>query len=118
EAPMRIAIDDLLAKVQLEERVYRLRCVEAWSLIVPWTGFPLSRLLELARPLSSARYVRFETFLDPDTATGQRQVWYPWPYIEGVTMEEAANELAMLVTGAYGKPLAHQFGAPIRLILP
>lgn len=118
EEPMTIDIDDLLKRVALEERVYRLRCVEAWSLIVPWTGFPLSKLLEIARPLSSARYVRFETFHDPQQASGQLQVWCPWPYVEGVTMAEAANELAFLVTGAYGKPLAAQNGAPIRLILP
>ncbi len=118
EQSQTIAIDDLLRQVELEERVYRIRCVEAWAMTIPYTGFPLSRLVELARPLSAAKYVRFETFLDPSVASGQKQGWYPWPYVEGVTLDEAANELAFLVTGAYGKPLAHQFGAPIRLSLP
>src|SRR5690606_17560903 len=118
ETPMTIGIDDLLAKMTLEERLYRLRCVEAWSMVVPWTGFPLARLMEIAKPLSAAKYVRFETFKNPDVARGQRQFWYPWPYVEGLTMAEAANELTLLVTGAYGKPAANQFGAPIRLIVP
>ena len=118
EQPMTIGFEDLVRKIPLEERLYRHRCVEAWSMTVPWTGFALADLVALAKPLSSARYVRFETFLDPETATGQRQRWYPWPYVEGVTIEEAGNDLAFLVTGAYGKPLAKQLGAPIRLALP
>lgn len=116
--PQTIAIDDLLKRVSLEERVYRHRCVEAWSMVVPWTGFPLADLVKLAAPQSGAKYVRFETFMDPATAEGQRAPWYPWPYVEGVTMAEAANELAFLVTGVYGKPLPNQFGAPLRLALP
>ncbi len=80
---------------------------------VPWTGFPMTAFLELAKPLASARYLRMETFLDKAVAPGQRQVWYPWPYVEGLTMQEAANELTFLVTGVYGKPLANQFGAPL-----
>jgi sulfoxide reductase catalytic subunit YedY len=118
EKPMEIGIDDLLKKMPLEERLYRHRCVEAWSMAVPWSGFALKALVDFARPLSSARYVRFETFMDPDVAGGQRQHWYPWPYVEGVTMEEAGNDLAFLVTGAYGHVLDKQFGAPIRLALP
>lgn len=118
EEPFTIGFDDLVRKMPLEERLYRHRCVEAWSMTIPWTGFPLADLVAMAKPLSSARYVRFETFLDPDIAPGQRQNWYPWPYVEGLTMEEAANELAFLVTGAYGHPLDNQFGAPIRLALP
>ncbi len=113
-----IGIDDLLKKVELEERLYRHRCVEAWSMTVPWSGFPLKALVEIAKPAASAKYIRFETFMDPKMAPGQRQTWYPWPYTEGVTMAEAVNELAFLVTGAYGKPLAKSFGAPIRLALP
>ena len=113
-----IAIDDLLARMPLEERLYRLRCVEAWSMTVPWTGFPVSALLAMAEPTSNAKYVRFETFLDKEMASGQSQFWYPWPYVEGVTMAEAANDLAFLVTGAYGKPLPKQMGAPLRLALP
>ncbi|HUF86238.1 MAG TPA: protein-methionine-sulfoxide reductase catalytic subunit MsrP [Thermohalobaculum sp.] len=118
DKPFEIGIDDLLGRMQLEERVYRHRCVEAWSMVAPWIGFPLSRLIALAEPLSGAKFVRFETFLDPDTARGQRQHWYPWPYVEGLTMDEAASELAFLVVGAYGKVLAHQFGTPMRLHLP
>ena len=118
EKPFTIGFEDLLSRLSLEERLYRHRCVEAWSMTVPWSGFPLSELIALAKPLASARYVRFETFLDPGVASGQKQRWYPWPYVEGVTMEEAGNDLAFMVTGAYGKPLHKQFGAPIRLALP
>jgi sulfoxide reductase catalytic subunit YedY len=118
EKPFETGIEDLLAKVDLEERIYRHRCVEAWSMVVPWVGFPLHRLLALAKPLSGAKYVRFETFHDPMVARGQRQHWYPWPYTEGLTMDEAANDLALLVVGAYGKVLPQQFGAPLRLHLP
>ena len=118
EKPFEIGIDDLVRKMPLEERLYRHRCVEAWSMAVPWTGFPMKAFLDLAKPLSSARYLRMETFLDKSVAPGQRQVWYPWPYVEGLTMQEAANELAFLVTGVYGKPLANQFGAPLRLAVP
>jgi sulfoxide reductase catalytic subunit YedY len=118
EKPFEIGIDDLIRKMPLEERLYRLRCVEAWAMAVPWTGFPLKALVDLAKPLASARYVRMQTFRNPSMAPGQRQTWYPWPYTEGVTIEEAGNELAFLVTGAYGKPLANQFGAPLRLALP
>jgi methionine sulfoxide reductase catalytic subunit len=118
EKPLEIDIDELIRKMGLEERLYRHRCVEAWSMTIPWTGFPVSRLVEFAKPLSSAKYLRMETFMDPDAAHGQRQSWYPWPYVEGLTMQEAANDLAFLVTGAYGKPAAKQFGAPLRIHLP
>jgi sulfoxide reductase catalytic subunit YedY len=118
EEERTLDIDELIRAMTLEERLYRLRCVEAWAMAVPWTGFPLADLVAMARPLSSARYLRMETFLDPSVASGQRQSWYPWPYVEGVTMEEATNELAFMVTGVYGKPLDEQFGAPIRLALP
>ncbi len=118
EKPFTIGIDDLIRKLALEERLYRHRCVEAWSMTVPWTGFPMKDLVRLAKPLSKAKYVRMETFFDPDVSRGQRQSWYPWPYVEGLTMAEATNELAFLVTGAYGKPLAKQFGAPLRLAVP
>src|SRR5690554_193428 len=116
--PQEIAIDDLLARVPLEERVYRLRCVEAWSMVVPWSGFQLSHLLKLAQPLSSARYVRFTTAEQPDVMRGLRASWYPWPYQEGLTMEEAGHELAFMATGIYGKPLPPQNGAPLRLVVP
>ncbi|MCC0003980.1 MAG: protein-methionine-sulfoxide reductase catalytic subunit MsrP [Methylobacteriaceae bacterium] len=117
-APQEIAIDDLIKRMQIEERLYRHRCVEAWSMTIPWTGFPLSKIVALADPKPEAKYLRFETFKDPKVAPGQRQIWYPWPYTEGVTVEEAKNDLAFMVTGAYGKPLLNQFGAPIRLALP
>jgi len=118
EQPQEIGIDDLIRKMPLEERLYRLRCVEAWSMTIPWTGFPFAKLVELARPLSSATYVRMETFHNPKVAPAQRQTWYPWPYVEGVTIAEAMNDLAFLVTGAYGKPVAKVQGAPLRLALP
>jgi len=118
ERPFALAIDELLARVTLEERLYRHRCVEAWSMTIPWTGFPMAELVKLAKPLGSAKYVVMQTFLDDAVAPGQRAAWYPWPYTEGVTMAEAMNELAFMVTGAYGKPMAKQFGAPIRLHLP
>src|SRR5262245_8746664 len=118
EKPQEIGIDDLLRKMPLEERLYRHRCVEAWSMAIAWSGFPFAKLVELAKPLSSAKYVRMETFLDPSSASGQRQTWYPWPYVEGLTMAEATNELAFLVTGAYGKPVTKQMGAPLRLAVP
>jgi methionine sulfoxide reductase catalytic subunit len=113
-----IGIDDLIRKMPLEERLYRHRCVEAWSMAIPWSGFPMAKLVELAKPLASAKYVRMETFLDRRTAPGQRQIWYPWPYVEGLTIAEATNELAFMVTGAYGKPEPKQMGAPLRLAVP
>jgi len=118
ETPIEMGIDDLIAKMPLEERLYRHRCVEAWSMTVPWSGFSLKSLVDFAKPLSGAKFVRFETFLDKSMASGQGQTWYPWPYVEGVTMAEARNDLAFMVTGAYGKPLAKQFGSPLRLALP
>ncbi|MCA1244663.1 protein-methionine-sulfoxide reductase catalytic subunit MsrP [Stappia stellulata] len=116
--PQTIGIDDLLSKVQLEERVYRHRCVEAWAMTVPWSGFPLADLVKLAGPQADAKYLRMETFFDPEVASGQRASWNPWPYVEGLTIEEATNELAFMATGIYGKPLAKQFGAPLRLAVP
>ncbi len=121
ETPTTIAFDDLLKKVQLEERIYRHRCVEAWSMVVPWTGFTLKSLMAMAKPKTEAKYVRFETFNIPEIAIGQQPGLlgsYPWPYIEGLTMAEAMNDLGFLVTGAYGKPLAKSMGAPLRLHVP
>lgn len=118
EKPQQIDVDALIRRMALEERLYRLRCVEAWAMAVPWTGFPMKDLIDLAAPLSSARYVRMETFLDPKVASGQRQTWYPWPYVEGLTLAEARNDLAFIATGVYGKPLPKQMGAPIRLVTP
>jgi sulfoxide reductase catalytic subunit YedY len=112
-----VDIDALIKTMGLEERLYRHRCVEAWSMAIPWTGFALRKLVDFARPLSSAKYVQFETFLDRKMASGQRS-FLPWPYIEGLTMAEAQNDLAFIATGAYGKPLAKVQGAPIRLATP
>lgn len=116
--PMTVDFDTLIRKMPVEERLYRHRCVEAWSMAVPWSGFPMKALVDFAQPLGSAKYVRMETFLDPSTAGGQRQFWYPWPYTEGLTVAEATNELAFIVTGAYGKPVMKQNGAPLRLATP
>ena len=118
EKPFEIGIDDLVRKIGVEERLYRHRCVERWSMAIPWSGFPMSKLVELAKPTSGAAYVRMETFLDKAMAPGQRQPLYPWPYVEGLTMAEATNDLAFLATGAYGKPIAKVHGAPIRLAVP
>ncbi len=118
EKEMTIAIDDLIRRMPREERLYRHRCVEAWSMAVPWSGFAMKVFIDLARPTGSAKYVVMQTFHDASVASGQKQFWYPWPYTEGLTMAEATNELAFLVTGVYGKPAAKQFGAPLRLALP
>ncbi len=118
EKPFEIGIDELIRKLTLEERTYRHRCVEAWSMAIAWTGFPVRKLVDLAKPLGSAKYLKMETFMDPKVAPGQRQSWYPWPYIEGLSMAEAANDLAFLATGAYGHPMAKQHGAPLRLAVP
>ena len=119
EKPVTIDIRDLLKKVGgIEERVYRFRCVEAWSMTVPWSGFPLNKILSLVKPKTSASFLRFETFFDPDVAPGQKQKWYPWPYVEGITIDEAKNDLSFLATGIYGKKMPNQNGAPLRLVLP
>jgi sulfoxide reductase catalytic subunit YedY len=118
EKPIEIGIDDLIRKMTVEERTYRHRCVEAWSMAIAWSGFPLAKLVDLARPLGSAKYLQMQTFFDPKMAFGQKKSWYPWPYTEGLTMAEATNELAFIATGAYGHPLAKQHGAPLRLAVP
>jgi sulfoxide reductase catalytic subunit YedY len=116
--PLTIAVDDLLKQVPLEERVYRHRCVEAWAMTVPWTGFPVGALIKLAAPLSSARYVAFQSLVDAKYMPGVAEPFFPWPYVEGLTIEEANNELAFIATGLYGKPLPPQNGGPIRLVVP
>ncbi|MBI1775714.1 MAG: protein-methionine-sulfoxide reductase catalytic subunit MsrP [Proteobacteria bacterium] len=118
EEKRTVDIDTLLAKLPLEERLYRHRCVEAWSMAVPWSGIPMKALVDYARPLGSAKFIAMTTFQDAKMAPGQKQFWYPWPYIEGLTMAEATNELAFIATGLYGKPLPKQNGAPIRLVTP
>lgn len=118
EKEMEIGFDDLLAKLPLEERLYRHRCVETWSMAVPWSGFALKSLVEMAKPLGSAKYLQMQTFKDVRMAPGQRDFLYPWPYTEGLTIEEATNELAFIATGLYGKPIPKQNGAPLRLAVP
>ena len=119
EKEFEIGIDDLLKKVDLEERLYRHRCVEAWAMAVPWSGFPMRQLVELAQPKVGAKYIVMRTIAeDKKEMPGLRQFWYPWPYTEGLTIEEATNELAFLVTGLYGKPVPPQNGAPLRLAVP
>ena len=118
QKPQTFDIDDLVRKMPLEERLYRHRCVEAWSMSVPWTGFPIKAFVDLVQPLSSAKYIRMITFNDPQTAPGMRNDTYPWPYFEGLSMAEATNDLALFVTGIYGHELTKQHGAPIRLVVP
>jgi methionine sulfoxide reductase catalytic subunit len=117
--PRKDDVNDLVKILGgVEQRNYRHRCVEAWSMVVPWDGFPLARLIALAEPKSEAKYVQFTTFFDPAVCPGQRSRSFPWPYTEGLTLAEANHELAFLATGIYGKPLLNQNGAPIRLVAP
>jgi len=116
--PRRFDIDELVRSMDLEERHYRFRCVEAWAMAVPWTGFPLAALIKKIEPLSSAQFVRFVTLLKPDQATNQSPSNGPWPYSEALTMAEALNELTLIATGIYGHPLPKQHGAPLRLVVP
>jgi len=118
EEEKTVGVDELIRAMPLEERLYRHRCVEAWSMTVPWSGFAMKALVDYARPLGSAKYVKMQTFMDPKVASGQNQSWYPWPYVEGLTIEEATNDLAFMVTGVYGRPAPKQFGAPLRLATP
>ena len=117
--PLKVDASDLILRTgPQEERLYRHRCVEAWAMAVPWTGVPMSRLVSLAQPKAEAKYIRLETFFDPSIASGQRQSWYPWPYVEGVTIDEAMNEMAFIGTGLYGRAMEKQNGAPLRVVLP
>ena len=115
--PRKIGFEDLLKMVSVEERIYRHRCVEAWAMTVPWTGFPMKDLLRIAEPLGSAKFVAFETAQDK-SMRGLDQPLYPWPYVDGLAIDEAANELAFITTGMYGKPLPPQNGGPIRMTAP
>jgi sulfoxide reductase catalytic subunit YedY len=116
--PQTFDIDQLRTMFKQEERIYRLRCVEAWSMVIPWVGFPLKKLLEIVEPTSDAKYVRFETLLDPQQMPGQKSPLFQWPYIEGLRLDEAMHNLTLLATGLYGKFLTPQNGAPIRLVVP
>ncbi|RIK93707.1 MAG: protein-methionine-sulfoxide reductase catalytic subunit MsrP [Proteobacteria bacterium] len=116
--PQTLEVDDLIAKTPLEERIYRLRCVEAWSMVVPWVGFPLSSLLKRVEPTGKAKYVAFETLHDPKQMPGQNKEALEWPYREGLRLDEAMHPLAILAVGLYGRVLPNQNGAPIRLVVP
>lgn len=116
--PRTFSMEDLLRMFPPEERVYRLRCVEAWSMVIPWLGFPLAVLLKEVEPTSKAKYVRFETLYDPTQMPGQKRKTLNWPYIEGLRLDEAMHDLTIMATGLYGKSLPPQDGAPIRLVVP
>ena len=116
--PKTYGVEDLINKFGEEERIYRMRCVEGWSMVIPWLGFSLGKLLKEVEPTSSAKFVRFETLYDPQQMPGQKSWWYEWPYIEGLRLDEAMNDLTTLATGLYGKPVVPQNGAPIRLVVP
>lgn len=116
--PRTFSMEDLLRMFPPEERVYRLRCVEGWSMVIPWLGFSLAVLLKEVEPTSKAKYVRFETLYDPAQMPGQKRKTLNWPYIEGLRLDEAMHDLTIMATGLYGKPLPPQDGAPIRLVVP
>ncbi len=119
DKPVTLSVDDLVSMFPPEERVYRFRCVEAWSMVVPWTGFPLSKLIEKVEPHAEAKFIKFTSFNRPDQAPGFTELSnYPWPYTEGLRMDEAMNPLTLVATGLYGKPLPKQNGAPIRIVVP
>jgi sulfoxide reductase catalytic subunit YedY len=116
--PKTFGIEDIRRKFPYEERIYRLRCVEAWSMVIPWLGFPLKKLLDEVEPMSEAQFVRFETLYDPEQMPGQKDRWYSWPYVEGLRLDEAYHNLTILAMGLYGKELLPQNGAPVRLVVP
>lgn len=116
--PRTFGLEDILKEFDQEERIYRLRCVEGWSMVIPWVGFSLSKILNQVEPTSDARYVYFETVTRPDEMPGQKLLYYPWPYTEGLRIDEAMNSLASIVTGVYGQPLLPANGAPVRLVVP
>ena len=111
-------LEDLLKQLPLQERVYRFRCVERWAMVVPWTGFPLASLIKLLEPKPNAKFVKFLTVSRPNEMPGMKKAPYPWPYFEGLRMDEAMHPLTLMVTGLYGKPVPKQNGAPVRLIVP
>ncbi len=116
--PRTFGLEDLQRMFDQEDRIYRMRCVEAWSMVIPWRGFPLAALLQEVEPMSKAKYVRFETIYDPERMPGQRNPSFPWPYVEGLRLDEAMHDLTMLATGLYSRDLEPQNGAPIRLVVP
>ena len=118
KTPLTLDVDALWKRFPLEERTYRMRCVEAWSMVIPWVGFPLGALLRQVEPTSRARFVAFQTLLDPVQLPGQRRAVLDWPYVEGLRIDEATHPLTLLAVGLYGRVLPGQNGAPIRLVVP
>lgn len=118
EKPGTLSIDKIRRRYPSEERIYRMRCVEGWSMVIPWKGFPLAALLEDVQPTPDAKYVRFESIFDPKELPGQKNKYFPWPYVEGLRLDEAYHDLTILATGLYGKDLLPQNGAPVRLVIP
>lgn len=118
ENPGPLSMEEIRSRYTTEERIYRMRCVEGWSMIIPWQGFPLARLLEDIKPKPEAKYIRFESIYDPKSLPGQANKYFPWPYVEGLRLDEAYNDLTLLATGLYGEDLPPQNGAPIRLVVP
>src|SRR3989338_5875215 len=116
--PATFALDDLLKGLTQEDRIYRMRCVEGWSMVIPWRGVMLADIMKKAQPLPKAKYVAFETVYRPDEMVGQRRPYLQWPYVEGLRMDEAMHPLTLLATGLYGKDLPNQNGAPLRLVTP
>jgi sulfoxide reductase catalytic subunit YedY len=116
--PRVFDIDEVVKIVRPEERIYRMRCVEGWSMVIPWIGIPLSKLIDLVEPMGSARYVAFQTLLDPQRMPGQRSAVLEWPYVEGLRVDEAMHPLTILAVGLYGRMLPAQNGAPLRLVVP
>lgn len=118
EKPGKYSLEDILKAMDIEDRIYRFRCVEGWSMVIPWNGFQLGDLLKRFAPTSKAKYVYFETLLDPENMPGQRTSVLEWPYVEGLRMDEAMNPLTLFATGIYGKDIPKQNGAPLRLVVP
>lgn len=118
EKPGTYNLEDIIKSVTIEERIYRFRCVEGWSMVIPWMGFPLAQIIKHMQPTSKAKYVHFETLLDPKQMPGQKRQVLDWPYVEGLRMDEAMNPLTLIGTGIYGKDLLNQNGAPLRLVVP
>lgn len=118
DRPADYAFEDIMKAMTVEERIYRFRCVEAWSMVIPWNGFELADLLNFAGVQSGAKYVRFETLYRPEEFRGQRSGWIDWPYVEGLRLDEAVNPLTIIATGIYGRDIPNQNGAPMRLVVP
>ena len=124
DKPRTVNLEDLLKDITIEDRIYRLRCVEGWSMVIPWQGFSLKKLIQKIEPLSSSKYIQFETVYRPEEMSGQRKLFnqyggiLPWPYVEGLRMDEALHPLTILSTGLYGHDLLNQNGAPLRLVVP